>query len=107
MYCLIFLDISARFGLFSETKGKNKNIKHAFLQMYVEDGIRQGVKQGIRQGIRQGKAADILHLLRQNGGEVKKELSDKIRGQQDEAILQRWLLMAAKAENVEQFEKNM
>ncbi len=57
------------------------------------------------EGRAEGKAESIIHLLQNINDALSQELIQKIRGQKDEEILNRWLLSAAKAESVEQFRK--
>ena len=54
------------------------------------------------EGRAEGKAEDILQLLAQKGA-VSSELEGMIRGQRDLELLNRWLLSAARTENVEAF----
>lgn len=53
----------------------------------------------------EARMEDILQLLEyvNAGQELPLELVQKIKAQEDEEILKRWLLSAAKAESVEQF----
>ena len=79
-------------------------------QMLTEDARREGEAVGRREGETvgriQGRAGSVLDLLGEIGG-VASTLSEKIMGEQDDAILRRWLLLAAKVDSVEQFEQMM
>ncbi len=87
-------------------------------QMLTEDARREGEAVGRREGEAvgrregetvgriQGRAGSVLDLLGEIGG-VASTLSEKIMGEQDDAILRRWLLLAAKVDSVEQFEQMM
>lgn len=85
------------------TREEMKKVKeacamNAFLQMYVDDGIRQGVQHG--------KATAIIDLLNEIGT-IASDLSARILNETDEATLRKWLMLAAKAKSVEQFISGM
>ncbi len=58
------------------------------------------------EGRAEGRAESVLELLRLKG-KVSAELEEKIRSQKDTEILAKWLLLAAGAETVQEFEKKM
>ena len=58
------------------------------------------------QGIVLGKADDILQLL-EDLGTIPKALKERIQGETDLQVLSRWLKAAARAESLEEFEKQM
>ena len=60
----------------------------------------------VQKGRAEGKAEDILDLLSEIGG-VPAELAARIKCEQDDGTLRRWLRSAAKADSVEQFEQMM
>ncbi len=75
-------------------------------QMLVQDGIEKGILRGRIEGRAEGKAEDILDLLSEIGG-VPAELAARIKCEQDDGTLRRWLRSAARADSVEQFEQMM
>lgn len=60
----------------------------------------------VQKGRAEGKAEDILDLLSEIGG-VPAELTARIKCEQDDGTLRRWLRSAARADSVEQFEQMM
>lgn len=62
-------------------------------------------EEGIEQGKKLGKQNDIIELL-DDIGEVSEALKAKIRKEENRDILKKWLKLAAKAETVEEFERN-
>ena len=70
-----------------------------------EEGIEEGIEKGIEQGKKLGKQNDIIELL-DDIGEVSETLKAKIRKEENRDILKKWLKLAAKAETVEEFERN-
>lgn len=77
---------------------KEECVMNAFLQLYVEDGIRQGRAEGI--------AESVLELLG-GVGTTASDISNRIREEKNDETLKRWLKLAARAESVEQFVKEM
>lgn len=73
---------------------KEENSVNAFLQMYVDDGIRQGIREGVM---------DFLDDL----GTITSDLSSKILNEKNEDTLKKWLKLAARAESLEQFRAEM
>ena len=58
------------------------------------------------EGKTEGKAEDILMLLEEIAA-VPNSLREKILAQQDLNLLSRWLKLAARAENLQEFEQRM
>lgn len=58
--------------------------------------------EGRMEGRMEVRREDILNLLA-NLGDVPDYLTEQIRGQKDEDVLMNWLLLAAKAETIEDF----
>ncbi len=58
------------------------------------------------EGRAEGHRDDVLELL-SNFGELSEDLRKQILEQEDEEILKKWLLLAARAESVEDFMKKM
>ncbi|MDE6421582.1 MAG: hypothetical protein K2K87_13820, partial [Lachnospiraceae bacterium] len=69
----------------------------------IEERIRE---EGIAEGITQGKINDILDLLN-DLGEIPPVLKERIPSQRDAATLRTWLKLAAKAESVAEFTKQI
>lgn len=61
--------------------------------------------EGIAIGLKKGRVEDILRLLESKEAKeaVTERLAERIRSEEDEETLKRWLLSAAKAESVKQF----
>lgn len=66
------------------------------------EGRMEGRKEGRMEGRMEGRREDILKLLA-NLGDVPDNLTEQIQGQKDEDVLMNWLLLAAKAESIEDF----
>ena len=78
---------------------KGKAVGHA-------EGLAEGKTVGLAEGITQGKINDILDLLN-DLGEIPISLEEQITAQKDEEILRAWLRLAAKAESIEDFTKQI
>jgi len=59
-----------------------------------------------QSGIEKGKAQSVIELL-EDKGTISEQLRQKIMSEKDEKILSKWLKLAAKSENVEDFENQM
>ena len=68
--------------------------------------MAEGHAQGHAEGERMGKAESVLCLLEELGV-VSNEVREKIQNEMELQTLQRWLKLAAKSENMEQFLNNM
>lgn len=68
--------------------------------------LEEGIAMGETQGKVLGKAESILDLLA-DIGTVSSELARQIYARHDERELRRWLKLAAKAGNIEQFVESM
>ena len=74
---------------------------------YNEEAHMKCVRQeGYIEGKAEGKAEDILELLKDLGN-IPKELQERILREKDLQQLKRWHKLAAKAETLEQFMKEM
>ena len=69
----------------------------------IEERIRE---EGIAEGITQGKINDILDLLN-DLGEISPALKERITSQRDTETLRSWLKLAAKAESIAEFTKQI
>ncbi len=70
------------------------------------EGKIEGRTEGKIEGKAEGKAEDILMLLEEMGS-VPDSLRETILAQQDLNLLSRWLKLAARAENLQEFERRM
>ena len=61
---------------------------------------------GKDDGMREGKASSVLELLSEHSS-IPETLSDRIRAENDLAVLTGWLKLAAKAETLEDFVNKM
>ncbi len=66
----------------------------------------EGRKEGLSQGLSQGEHKFILELL-EDLGKVDQSLKDRLDQISDETELTRLLKLAAKATNLEEFEKEL
>ena len=69
-------------------------------------GLAEGMEKGIEKGVIQGKINDILDFLN-DLGEIPSALKEQITSQRDEETLRAWLKLAAKAESVAEFTKQI
>ena len=70
------------------------------------DKLERQRMEGRTEGKTAGKAEDILMFLEEMGS-VPSSLREKILAQQDLNLLSRWLKLAARAENLQEFERRM
>ena len=66
-------------------------------------GLREWIEDERNAGRAEGKAEDILDLLAEKG-EVPQMLREYITNQDDANVLKKWLLTAAKADTIQEFE---
>lgn len=71
-----------------------------------EEGLAEGRAEGRAEGLALGKAEAIIELL-QEFGDVSGELHDRILKETEGDVLKHWLKLAAKADSMEQFLKDM
>lgn len=64
------------------------------------------MEKGIAEGVIQGKINDILDLL-SDLGEIPPALKERITSQRDEETLRAWLKLAARAESIAEFTKQI
>ena len=72
----------------------------------LEELMKEELDQRAAEGRTEGKAESILELL-SDLGEVPLQLSNRIMKEDNAEILSKWLRLAAKAESVEAFEKQI
>lgn len=72
----------------------------------MEDERYAGRIEGISEGRLQGVASSILAILASTG-KVSASSKEFIANQKDEDILNQWLLIAASASSVEEFEQKI
>lgn len=90
-----------------KTMSLGKTLRYMYEEHLKAVRDRRAEDEYVRDlGKAEGKAEDILQLLR-DLGDVSEELSEKIMSEKDLDTLSRWLKMAAKAENIEQFISGM
>lgn len=71
-----------------------------------EEGRAEGREEGKKEGRREGIAASVFVLL-EDVGDVPESIRDRIMGEQNPEILQKWLKLAAGSESVSSFIKSM
>lgn len=76
------------------------------LEQGRSEGLAQGRSEGLAQGRSEGIRESVLKVLEEFGG-IPEEVKERILSEVDLAVLTEWLVKAAKAENMEQFVKNM
>ena len=75
-------------------------------ELLMQDERRAGRAEGRIEGRTEGHAESILLLLR-GIGSVSEELHAKIMKEKDLNTLRNWLKLAAKADSIEQFMREM
>lgn len=71
-----------------------------------EEGREEGRAEGLAKGKTAGLAEAVLDLL--GGlGNIPAPLRERVTAQNDEPVLRAWLKLAAKAESMEEFEKQI
>ena len=68
----------------------------------IEQGIARGKELGKVEGIRLGTVNNIMEFL-EDLGEIPETLKSKIMQEEKPDVLRRWLKLAAKAETIEEF----
>lgn len=68
--------------------------------------LHEMMREERAEGKAEGKAEDIIELLEELGA-VSEALREKIMSQMDLTVLKQWLKLAAKADSIGQFEKEM
>ena len=68
--------------------------------------LHEMMREERAEGKAEGKAESIIELLEELGM-VPNALHEKIMSQTDMTVLKQWLKLAAKADSIEQFEKEM
>lgn len=92
-----------RMSIFEYDEERERELlKKAYLEEGEEIGETRGRKEGMKIGQVRGKAESILTLLA-DLGEIPAELQEYIYEQQDPKLLQEWLRLAARSENLEEF----
>ena len=74
--------------------------------LLFKDERDEGRAEGRAEGLILGKVQDIINLLEELGS-IPDEVREKIMAETDTEKLHVWLKLAAKAESMEQFLKNM
>lgn len=65
-----------------------------------------GIERGRDEGRAEGRAQSILELL-MGKGPISEKLYDRVLSEKDELVLQQWLLLAARVQDVSEFESEM
>ena len=76
------------------------------LEELLKDKMEEGRSEGRAEGRKEGMSQSLLILLKARGS-VSEKLEKRITSEQDAALLEKWLKLAAAAESVEQFEREM
>lgn len=80
----------------------DREVGLAYMKAFeVEKRIRD---EGRAEGIAEGKAEAVMALL-EDIGLVSEALEKRLREQRDPEVLRKWLKLAARAESVEEFER--
>lgn len=79
---------------------ENRELEERFMILH------EMMREERAEGKAEGKAEDIIELLEELGA-VPEALHETIMTQTDLAVLKQWLKLAAKADSIEQFEKEM
>lgn len=88
------------------TAQRSEVVAMSIFEYNEEEEIRKIRETEYELGLEKGKAEDILLLLEELG-EVSQELYNRIVQVRDQNVLGKWLKLAAKAESIENFTKNI
>lgn len=94
---MVLLGEQKRLARMLEKEGENFEVCKA-----IDDLIDDGRKEGRKEGRLWGMAESVIDLLG-SLGIVTDELKKGIFAQKKQAVLKQWLLIAAKAESIDQF----
>ena len=83
-----------------------EDVRQVLREEALEEGYEEGYKTGKTDGKIEGKIEDILYFLR-DIGIVPGELVKRIKAENDENTLRRWLKLAGSAESIEEFRRNL
>ena len=82
----------------------NKEVSISYMKIYERERMIRN--EGRAEGLTAGKAEDIQTLL-SDFGPIPEEITTKIDTEKDPAILNRWLKLAARANSLEEFAKEI
>lgn len=86
---------------------RRAEVMNSILTEYNEEQVLADIgKERYEDGKADGMAEAVLELL-QGGGDVPKDLKEKIESEKDLAVLKRWLSLAARIESIEDFKNQM
>lgn len=86
----------------------NKEVSISYMKIYERERMirNEGRAEGKAEGKVEGKAEDIQTLL-SDFGSIPEEIAAKIDAEKDPATLNRWLKLAARANSLEEFVKEI
>lgn len=99
-------DILADFLMKNRAEAIKVSIYEYNEELHLANTRREGYEEGMSQGITQGITRSILKLL-EDLGEVPSELRVVICEQSNEEILTKWLKLAARSKNIEEFANSL
>ncbi|MBQ8813367.1 MAG: transposase [Lachnospiraceae bacterium] len=76
------------------------------IRLMMLDEKREGKREGKRVGRLEGKAGSVIDILKERGP-VPAALRKRIRTEKNLDVLTKWVILAAKSETVEEFERAM
>ena len=82
-----------------------KEMCEALKELFADE-LQESRNMGKSEGKAEGKVESILELLR-SLDDLPESLTEQIKEERDLDILRKWLLAAAKAKSIEEFERNM
>lgn len=76
------------------------------LELVLKDKWKEGQQAGRKEGRRESRREDIFDLLSAHG-EIPEDIRSRINTQNDDDVLKKWLMTAAKADSLDDFRENM
>lgn len=87
---------------------RNKEVSISYMKIYERERMirNEGMTEGLTKGLTTAKAEDIQILLSDLGA-IPEDIKTQIENERDPATLSRWLKLAARAESVEEFTRQI
>ena len=77
------------------------------LQQGLQQGLQEGLQQGIQRGIQRGKQESLIRILEARFGEIEESLRERIKGIEEIEKLEKLLISAIRANDLEEFKKEI
>ncbi|MCM1162602.1 MAG: hypothetical protein NC412_15470, partial [Roseburia sp.] len=83
-----------------------EEIRQESMQEGIQEGMQKGMQEGVQKGMQEAKQEAVFELLEEYGV-IPEHVRETVLAQKDLEVLKRWHKLAAKADSMEQFEKEM